>query len=207
MSGWVIFGVVLLILFLLGQVRAGAGVEYSRTGFLVRARLGLFRLTVFPRPRKDKVEKKKKPPKKKKEKPREDAPKPKGGTLGLARELLPLALEAAGCFKRKLVVDRLELRVTAGASDPSDAAFAYGQANAALGALWRHLTESFHVKSGRAHVEVDFDQTSITLNALAELSLKIWQVLWLGLYFGVRTLVKFIRYRRQQKIKQERKAV
>ena len=40
-----------------------------------------------------------------------------GGLLELMKELLPLALEAAGCFRRRLRVDQLELKLTIGAAE------------------------------------------------------------------------------------------
>ncbi len=206
MRGWMIAALVLLILFLLGQIRVGVEVQYSRDGLGIRARLGWIRLKLFPRAKKtDKADREEKPRKREKEKPAEPAEEKKESTLGgpvaLARELLPLALEAAGQLRRKLVVDRLELRLTVGSDDPGDAALLYGQANAVLGALWQPLTESFHVKNGRAHVEVDFDAAGMTLYGLAALSLKIGQILHLGLYFGIQALRRLLRLKKRQKAK------
>lgn len=213
MRGLLILGAVLLVLFLLGQLKIGSVVEYGEAGLTVRVRLGPARLTVYPRQPKAKRKKEpKKKQRKKERKKKQEEPKqsemPRGGALGLAKELLPLALEAAAGFKRRLVADRLELRLTAGAPDPADAALLYGRANAALGALWLPLTECFQVRDGRAHVEVDFARTAMDLYALAELSLRLWQLLWLVLFFGAKALSRYMRYRRQQrKIQQERKAV
>lgn len=212
-----VLGLILLVLFLIGQIRVGVAAGYTEDGLDVRARLGPIRIKVFPRPGKE--EKEKKPKKKKTKKPKkgktgqdgepqEKERKPKGGVLILARELIPLALEAAGCFWRRLVVDQLELCLTVGCPDPADAAMLYGQANAALGAMWEPLTKAFHVKDGHAHVQVDFDAQGTTVYGKAALSLKIGQILWLGLHFGLKALLGFIRYKRQMKLKQqERKAV
>ena len=136
MKGLVILGCVLLCLVLLMQVRVGVQGEYGEAGPRAWARLGPVRLRLWPRSRKrqpGKREAKPTKPPKEKEKPEEIS---KGGALDYARELLPLALDAAGQFRKKLRVDRLELVLRAGATDPADAAMVYGCANAALGALW-----------------------------------------------------------------------
>ena len=39
---------ILLLLFLLGRIRVGGEAEYSEKGLLVKARVGVLRLLVFP---------------------------------------------------------------------------------------------------------------------------------------------------------------
>ena len=220
MSGWQILGLVLVVLFLIGQVKVGVGAEFAQDGLTVRARLGWIKIKVFPLPKKEGKEQKKKK-KKEKNKSAQDnesnrkkakAEKPIGekigGALDLVKQFLPLALEAAGCFWRKLVMDELELYLTVGGSDPADTAMLYGQANAALAALWEPITNAFHVKDGHAQVRIDFDAPGMTLYGKAALSLKIGQILWLAVYFGCKALVRFLNYRSIRKAKQkERKAV
>ena len=128
-----------------------------------------------------------------------------GEVLELMKELLPLALEAAGCFRRRLRVDQLELKLTIGAADPGDAAIRYGQANALLGSIWQPLTEAFHVEEGRARVEVDFTAAAPVLTGQVSLSLKLYQLLWLGLHFGLRALSTYVNHRNRHK--QQREAV
>lgn len=203
--------IVLAILFLIGQIRVGGLAEYSAGGFLAWVRLGKLHIQVFPLKKKNKPAqkqaKKAKPTKEKKEKPKAEAPltEKAGGALDYARTLLPVALDAVGSMYSKIRMDTLELELTVGAADPADAAMRYGQASAALGALWEPLTWAFHVKDGRARVRVDFDAQEMTVYARASLSLKIGQILWLGLYFGCKALWGFLAVRRRQK-QQERKA-
>lgn len=209
-----VLAAVVLALVLLGQVRVGGRAEYSARGAVVWLRLGAFRLQVFPW----RGKKREKPPKKEKkstpeqdgkaaESPREpDARMSAGGALEYAKALLPIVLEAAGRFRRKLQVDTLNLELTVGAKDPADAALGYGGANAALGAIWYPLTGAFQVKDGTARVKVDFDAPGTTLYAAAALSLKIGQILWLGVYFGLKFLRTFLAVRRRQKSNNRRKA-
>lgn len=215
MSGWQILGLVLILFFLMGQIKVGVGAEFAQDGLTVRARLGWIKIKVFPLSKKE--GKKQKKTKKKKSGKKNDgsaqkASKPVGekvgGALDLAKQFLPLALEAAGCFWRKLVMDELELYLTIGGPDPADAAMLYGRANATLAALWEPITNAFHVKDGHAQVRVDFDAPGMTLYGKASLSLKIGQILWLAIYFGGKALVRFFNYRSIRKAKQkERKAV
>lgn len=202
MKGLAILAAVLVCLFLLAQLRVGVRGEYAAHGPRAWARLGPVRLKLWP------MEKKRKKPAKPPKPEKKGTGIPKGGALDYARELIPLALEAAGQFRKKLQVDHLELELRAGASDPADAAMAYGCANAALGALWLPLTEAFHVKDGRARVELDFDTKTTTVSAAGSLSLKVGQLLWLGLYFGLKGLKKVIAVKgRHNTNDKERKAV
>ena len=218
MSGWQILGLVLIVLFLIGQMKVGVGAEFAQEGLTVRARLGWIKIKVFPLPKKEGNGQKKKKrknksaqaveSKQKKAKAEKPVGEKIGGALDLVKQFLPLALEAAGCFWRKLVMDELELCLTVGGSDPADAAMLYGQANAALAALWEPITNAFHVKDGHAQVRIDFDAPGMTLYGKAALSLKIGQILWLAVYFGGKALMRFLKYRSIRKAKQkERKAV
>ena len=206
MSGLVILAAVLAVLLLLGQVRIGLQGEYTASGPAAWARLGPISLKLWPRKKK-----KRKEVQRKTQKPAQSSQKSTpaaGGSLDYARELVPLALEAAGQFRQKLRIDRLELVVKAGARDPADAAMVYGCANAALGALWLPLTNSFHVKDGTARAELDFQSDGTTVYAVGAMSLKVGQALRLGLYFGLKGISKLsaVKGRRNTKDK-ERKAV
>jgi hypothetical protein len=128
--------------------------------------------------------------------------------LGLAERFIPLLLEAAGCLWKKIIMDELNISVTVGSSDPADAAMLYGQINSGVAAFWVPLNEVFHVKNGRAHVGIDFETSSMALYVKTAISIKIGQVVWLALYFGIKALKQLIQYRKTQKRNaQERKAV
>ena len=209
-----ILAVVVLVLLLIGQVRVGGRAEFNAEGFFLWIRLGRLRIRLLPakpkgeekppKPRKPKKEKRKKT---KKEKPPAPLPEKIGGALEYAQALLPVALEAAGGMWRGLRVDTLRLELTAGAADPADAANLYGQANAALGALWYPLTRAFHVKDGAAQVKLDFDAPGMTVYGTAALSIKIGTVVWIGLRAGFKALFGVLAARKRLKIKRrQRKA-
>lgn len=200
MNGTIVLIAVLLVLFLIGQIRVGGQAEYGAAGVTVWIKVGRTKIQVVPAKSKDKPAKQKKVKNKpQKEKPKQTLLEKAGGALDYANELLPIVLKAAGQFKQKLRADKLILELTVGGTNPADAAMLYGQASATLGAVWYPLTEVFHVKDGRAHITVDFDAEETTLYALLSLSLKLWQLLWLGLYFGLKALLAFLAVRREQK--------
>lgn len=199
---------ILLVLFLLGQIRIGGRAQYSEKGAFVWFFVGGAKIQIYPA--KPKTEKKPKQKKTLKSSETEKAGTMErvGGALEYALELLPILLEAAGQCWQKLRVDRLELELTAAAGDPADAALLYGQANAILGAFWYPLTEAFEVKDGTARVNLDFERQTPALYADAALSFTLGQLVWLGIYFGLKVLRSFLAVRKQQKTKrQQRKAV
>lgn len=201
MKGLYILGAIFLVLFLLAQIRIGAVVEYSHAGLHVQLRIGVLRIRLLP----VRQGKEKKPQKEKKAKKTQEAQKekPKGGLVDLVLAFLPLVLETAKKFRRKLQVDKLDMELTVSAPDPADAAMRYGQANALLGSVWQPITRAFHVKDGRAHVGVDFDAQSPAIHILASLSLTIGQALVLGVVFGVKALGILVRTRNKQKQEQD----
>ena len=212
MNGWMILGIIVLIFFLLCQIRVGGQAEYSDKGFEAWVKIAVFKIQVFPLKKKDKTVKKKNG-KAKKKKAKTEASENKsigekvGGALDYAQSLLPIVLEAVKHLYSKIQMDELELELILGAEDPADAAMSYGRASAALGALWYPLTQAFHVKDGNARVRVDFEKTSMTVYGLAKLTIKIGQLLWLGIYFGVKALRAFLAVRKRQKEEQSGKVV
>ena len=194
MNGWYAALIAAGILLLIGCIRLGVQVEYCEQGLFVRVRVGRFYILVFPvkkgkeKPKKPKPEAKKAPAAKRK----------KGGVLQLALDFIPLVLDTVKRFFRKLRVDKLDMELVVGTSDPADAAIRYGQANALLGSLWQPMSEVFHVKDGHAHVGVDFEAKESALYLLAIQSLTIAQILGLVLVFGIRAMVIFLRARAKQ---------
>ena len=209
-----ILAAVALALFLIGRVRVGCQARFSVEGFFLWVKLGRFRIKVFPvkpreekKPKKPKKPKKKEPKKPRKERPPTPLPEKIGGALEYAQALLPVVLEAAKGMWHSFRVDTLELELTVGSPDPADTAMLYGRANAALGALWYPLTNTFHVKDGTARVNFDFDAQSMTVYAFADFSLQLGNIVWIGLRAGWKTLFGILAARKRLKLKRrQRKA-
>ena len=215
MKALFVLAVVVLALLLAGQIRLGGRAEFNAQGFFLWIRLGRFQIKLLPMkqkrekttPQKPKEPTKKKEPKRpKKERPPAPLTEKLGGALEYAQALLPVGLEAAKGLWRGLRVDVLELELTAGGSDPADAAMLYGRANAALGALWRPLTKAFHVKDGTARVKLDFDAPGTTVYGQAALSIKIGTVVWIGLRAGWKALLGALAAKKRLKLKRRKAA-
>ena len=192
------------VLFLVGQIRLGCSVEYSDQGLMVWIHIGALRISVYPIQKKEAKVKKSKPQKKKKEAAvnKEDGlsvAEKIGGAFDYIEQLFPIVLQALSHFRRKLRVNMLRLELTFGASDPADAAKLYGQASAALGALWYPLVDVLNVQDGYARTTPDFEGDKLSVYIYGKLSLKIGQLLWFGLYFGIRGLMAFLTVRKQHK--------
>ncbi len=209
-----ILAVVILVLLLIGQVRVGGRAEFNADGFFLWIRLGKFNIKILPvKPREEKEPQKPKKPKEKKEPKKSGKEKPPtplsekiGGAMEYAQALLPVGLEAVKGMWRGLRVDVLELELTAGGSDPADAAMLYGQANAILGALWFPLTKAFHVKDGTARVKLDFDAPGTTVYGQASLSIKIGTVVWISLRAGWKALFGALAAKKRLKLKRRKAA-
>ena len=198
---WAVFGAVLVGLALLGRTRLGVRGEYTPQSVGLWLRVGGLRWQLYPRKRRKKrAEPAKKPPAKP---PREGAKTGSAVTPGmlfrLARRLLPVALEGANAFRRRLQVDLLHLEVLVGAPDPAQTAQRYGRINALLGSVWEPAVEALHIREGRVHVWADFTRTAPALYGRVSLSLTASQLLWLGLRYGPKCLNIFLDVRKQEK--------
>lgn len=156
---------------LLSLLPVGARVDYDETGVQVRLKLGPLSFLAYPRKAgKDKGKgDKTKPPKATSAK--------RGGSFALVRELLPLAADAAGELRRKIVVELFQMDLLWSDPDPARCALGFGAANAAMGALWPLVEESFQVKERRLRTAVDFDQGRPTVVLTVWLSLRVGQLL------------------------------
>lgn len=213
--GWLIaLGVLLLI----GAIPLGVDVKYGEEGPLVRWVLGPLRGTIYPRKKKApkpktpsseprKPENSTKPPETQvdKQSPPQtvegppDEKKEKGGSL---RDFLPLVkvgVDMLNGFRRRLRVDRLEFRVTLAGGDPCDLAENYGRAWAALGNLVPRLDRWFVIKKRDLEVQCDFTSEETTVFARLKLTITLGRVLSLGVVYGIRALIVFIKIKNKRK--------
>ena len=199
--GWL---VTLGILILLAILPLGVSVRYDEKGALVRLIAGPIRITLFPRPKKDK-----KPPKTKKESPKQPAkpaqkptsekPKESGGSLKDFLPLLQIALDMLGAFRRKLRLNRLELKLIMAADDPCDLAVNYGRAWAAVGNLMPQLERIFVIQKRNVEVECDFETTQTRIVARLDLTITLGRLLATVVVYGVKALVEFMKIKNKRK--------
>ena len=212
--GWFIaLGVVVL----LAVLPLGVSVRYNSDGPLVRVILGPVKITVFPLPKKKKKEKKPKksetsdtaeqakellpgnpaPPQAPKQKKEEKAEK--GGSFLDFLPLVRLAFRFLGDFRRKLRVDRLELKLILAGGDPANLAINYGRTWAAVGNLMPQLDRIFVIKKWDVEVECDFTSQETLVLARLELTITLGRLLSLVFVYAIRAIKEFLTIKKKRK--------
>ncbi len=186
--GW---GIALAIILLLAVLPLKVKARYDAGGFSVRAMIGP--VTVWKTP-----SGKKKSPQANKAKSSEEkkqkTPKPEKTVGGNPRDFFPLvqvALDFLGDFRRKLRVNRLELRLVLAGDDPCDLAINYGRTWIAVGNLLPALERSFVIKKRDIDVLCDFTAEETLVTAGAVISITLGRTLWLLARYGVRALREY----------------
>ena len=200
--GWLI---ALGVLGLLAVLPLGASVIYDEDGVLARLVVGPLKITLFPRPRKDKKPKKNKK-KSKSEKQtdkkkeasgaeHQEAPKQKksGGPITDFLPLVKVLLQFLDGFRRKLRVNVLELKLIMAGDDPCDLAVNYGRAWAAVGNLMPQLERIFVIKKRNIEVECDFTADRTLVLARLDLTITLGRLLGLLFVLLYRAAVRLIK--------------
>ena len=200
--GWLI---ALGVLGLLAVLPLGASVIYDEAGVLARLVVGPLKITLFPRPRKDKKPKKNKKKSKsekqtdqKKEasgEEHQEAPKQKksGGPITDFLPLVKVLLQFLDGFRRKLRVNVLELKLIMAGDDPCDLAVNYGRAWAAVGNLMPQLERIFVIKKRNIEVECDFTADRTLVLARLDLTITLGRLLGLLFVLLYRAAVRLIK--------------
>lgn len=211
MWGWLI---ALAVITLLAVLPLGVSAKYDADGPLVRVIAGPVRLTAFPPKKKaPKAEKEQKTTRKVKKKEsadsvrkennkaakeEQDTPK-KGGSILDFLPLVQVALDFLGEFRRKLRVNRLELKLILAADDPCDLAVNYGRAWAAVGNLFPLLERAFVIKKRDVEVECDFTSEETLVIARLDLTITLGRLLSLAVRYGIRALREFLKIKNIRK--------
>ena len=211
MGGWITLGV----LALLAILPLGVRIRYDAQGPLVKLIVGPVKLTVYPRPKKEKKSPKKEiaksasadvqpeepllpnppqpPPVPKKKK------KPSGGSLTDFLPFIKLGLDFLGDFRRKLRVNHLYLRLILASSDPCDLAVNYGKTWTAVGNLMPALDRWFVIKKRDVEVECDFTASETKVIARMDITMTLGRLLTLVAVYACRGLKEFIQFRNIRK--------
>ena len=224
--GWII---TLGILGLLAVLPLGVGVKYDAAGPLVKLIAGPVKITLFPRNKKakqvpekpkDKKQEKSKPVKKKasgkkkteasrkssqkktnpaKTGKKESTEEKSGGSFTDFLPLLKVVLELLNAFRRKLRVDRLEMKLVMAGDDPCDLAINYGKAWAAVGNLMPQLEKVFVIKKRDIDVACDFTTSKTTIYVCMDLTITLGRVLVLAVVYGFRAIREFLKIYNKRK--------
>lgn len=204
--GWVIFFAVVLLLAILPL---GVFVSYDEDGVLVKIVAGPVKITLFPRPKKEKKSEKKSK-KKTSASPAEQLPKPpqppkqipekkKGGSWTDFLPLVQVALDFLGSFRRKLRIDQLELKLTMAGDDPCDLAVNYGRAWAAVGNLMPQLERLFVIKKRNIEVACDFTASQTLVKFRSEATITLGRLVSLVVVYGIRVFREFWKIKTKRK--------
>lgn len=200
-----VLAIVLIILWLISLIRIGGRVRYGAEGLFVWVLVGPLKLQLLPaRPKKKpKKEKKKKEPSAAAEQHKKEPKKGQPGTLSRLLQLLPVVGQASGALKRKIRIDDIELQLIWGGRDPAAIALGYGQANAALGMIWPILDHNFKVKRHSFQIGMDYGRAQPGVELTAALTLTVGQIVTLGVHYGVKALITWVRSGKPTRTKQE----
>ena len=204
--GWVIFFAVVLLLAILPL---GVFVSYDEDGVLVKIVAGPVKITLFPRPKKGKKSEKKSK-KKTSASPAEQLPKPpqppkqipekkKGGSWTDFLPLVQVALDFLGSFRRKLRINRLDLKLTMAGDDPCDLAVNYGRAWAAVGNLMPQLERLFVIKKRNIEVACDFTASQTLVKFRSEVTITLGRLVSLAVVYGIRVFWEFWKIKTKRK--------
>ena len=209
--GWLI---AFAVVFLLAILPLGASVKYNADGPLVKIIAGPIRFTVFPMKKKEKKPKKEKKTKEKKPEPEaqsvEEKPKQKaedkkeekkeqGGSLLDFLPLVQVALDFLGDFRRKLRLNRLEVKLIMAADDPCDLAINYGRAWAAVGNLFPLLERAFVIKKRDVQIECDFTTNETLIIARLDITITLGRIISLAVRYAIRALREYLKIMKLRK--------
>lgn len=197
MIGWLI---ALAILLLIWFLPLGVQAIYSADGPLASLLLGPIKIRLYPKKKKQNPEA---PDIKKKEQPAvakgHKTEKKSGGSVTDFFPLVRLVLDFLNGIRRKLLVKRLELKLTMAGSDPCDLAVNYGRAWAAVGALYPQLERVFTIKRRDVDVACDFTSEQTKIYARLDITITVGRILSLGVVHGVRILREFLKIMKLRK--------
>lgn len=202
---WIVLAL-LALLTLLNLLRVGVSAGYEAQAFSVSARVGPLTIPVWPRPpaEEPKKPKKEKPPKEPKA-PQEQT-KEKELDFDTILALAKLALKAAGSFRRKLTVELFRLVFVAGSSDPYDTAMQSAYVQAALGGLRPLAQRALHIQERDVQVGADFTADKPRIEARLTLTIRIGQIVAIGVVFGVGYLKLMLQKKKAAKAQTQQNA-
>ena len=125
-------------------------------------------------------------------------PPKKGMEVKDLLEYLPMVLDFLGEFRRKLRVNRLELRLILAGSDPCDLAVNYGKAWAAVGNLMPLLERAFVIQKRDVEVECDFTASKTTVMGRMDLTITLGRLLAVAVKFALRALKVYLNMKKRK---------
>jgi len=224
MTGWIILGVIVLVVTLLCLTPVGVYVHYEKE-LLLQLRIGPF--TVVLLPQKEKKPKERKPaamdaPAKEGEKPAPETapssgsvaakpehndekpekkktifPKPNKAQIVYSLKTLPGILKKALRRTRKgILISPLRVKVVFAGEDPADVAETYGKVQALVSALFPELKKLVRIKNARIALSTDYEREKVLLSLEMGIRLRIGAIFVIAFSAAIGLLRWFIGYRK-----------
>ena len=122
-----------------------------------------------------------------------------GGSWKDFLSLVPIVLDFLGDFRRKLRVNRLELRLVMASGDPCDLAVNYGRAWAVLGTLMTQLERVLVIRKRDVRVECDFLASETKVTARVDLTITLGRLIAAVCKFAFRSLAEYFKIMKKRK--------
>lgn len=194
--------ILLLLLLLIGCLPLGVKGIYSEDGAGAWLIVGPVRIRLYPgkEKKKPKQETLKRKENASVQKPvRKESQEKNGGKLTDFLPLMKILPDFLGDLRRKLRVDRLELKLTMAGDDPCDLAINYGKAWASVGNLMPMLERFFVIKKRDVDVSCDFAAEQTLIYVRIELTLTVWRILVLVIRHGWRAIRTYLKINEKKK--------
>lgn len=131
--------------------------------------------------------------------PPKEEKKKSGGPITDFLPLLKVALDLLNDFRRKLRINRLEVKLVMAGGDPCDLAVNYGKAWTAIGNLLPRLEKVLVIKKRDIDVECDFTASQTTIYARLDLTITLGRILAIVVVYGFRAVVEFLKIKNKRK--------
>ena len=127
------------------------------------------------------------------------APEEKGGSWTDFLSLIPVVLDFLNDFRRKLRVNRLDLKVIMASGDPCDLAINYGKVWTAVGNLMPQLERFLKIQKRNIDIECDFLASETKVIARVDLTITLGRILAAVFKFAFRALVEYLKIMKKRK--------
>jgi hypothetical protein len=193
LPAYIIVLIVLAFFLLLGLLPIGADGGYCENAAFLSVRIGPLPYRILPQKERRETERQKAARLRKEEKrkvkklakaQKKAQKERKAPDVNTILALAKMGLQALQRFRKRLSVDYIRFLWTAAAGNPYDAAMQFGAVSAALGALTPLAASVLRVRQSEVDVSLRFDTEKPILDARLTLSLRVWEILWIGLAFG-----------------------
>ncbi len=222
MIGWIILGIILLILFLILIIPIGADFRYEDGVVRLSVKLAWMKLQLLPKKKKKEsevsAEKEEKKKKKKEKAPSEDEQSETKSSRKLslpfnAEEIVSLLrslLRCFGRFGRKFCVERFVLHwIEPSWNDPYLSARIFSVVNAAMSQLAPICSERFHCRNSSVWTDIDFARDEMFLEFGITITIRIGKIIGTAIEMAFAFLKILLRSkcRRKREEREEKRAM